>query len=76
LLLLHLGWKEVTHAYSTHQLGPDMIGDGIDYFSAILSRVHVYAERSLTKWHVDDLNNGISDSNNIFHNPFSILAHI
>jgi hypothetical protein len=44
LLVIHLGCKEITEAYTKQKLGPDMICDGIDYFSAILSRVYVYTD--------------------------------
>jgi hypothetical protein len=41
LLVIHRGCKEITKANPTQKLGPDAIGYGIDYFSAILSRVDV-----------------------------------
>ena len=64
-LVVHPGCEQITEAYSMQKLGPDMIGDGIDYLTAILSRVDVYAERSFPEWHVDDLNDGVGHGSDI-----------
>jgi hypothetical protein len=64
-LVVHPGCKEITQAYATQKLGPDTIGDSVDYFTAILSRIYVYTERSFTKWHVDNLDNGVGDGSDI-----------
>jgi len=64
-LVVHPGCKEVTEAYPTQNLGPNMVGDRVDYFTAILSRINVHAKRSFAEWHVDDLDDGISDGSNI-----------
>jgi hypothetical protein len=51
---------------SMQKLGPNTIGDSIDYLTAIiLSRVDVQAEGSFAKWHVDNLDDGVSDGTNI-----------
>ena len=43
------------------KLGPNTIGDSINYLTAIiLSRVDVHAEGSFAKWHVDNLDDGLS----------------
>jgi hypothetical protein len=48
------------------KLGPNTIGDSIDYLIAIiLSRVNVHAERSFAIWHVDNLDDGVSDGTDI-----------
>jgi hypothetical protein len=44
-LVVHPGCKEITEAYPTQKLGTDTIGDGVDYLTAILSKVDVYTER-------------------------------
>jgi hypothetical protein len=64
-LVVHPGCKEITQAYPTQKLSPDTIGDGVDYLTAILSRVDVYAERSFAKWHVDYLDEGFGDGSDI-----------
>jgi hypothetical protein len=64
-LIVHPGCKEISEAYPTQKLGPDTIGDSVDYLTAILNRVDVYTERPFAEWHVDDLDDGIGDGSNI-----------
>ena len=45
-LVVHLGCNEITQAYPTQKLGPDTVGDRVDYFTAFLSRINVHAKRS------------------------------
>jgi hypothetical protein len=45
-LVVHPRCEEITWAYPTQKLGSDTIGDGVDYLTAILSWVYVYAEGS------------------------------
>jgi len=48
------------------KLGQCTIGESIDYLTAIiLSRVDVHAEGSFAKWHVDNLDDGVSEGTNI-----------
>jgi hypothetical protein len=62
LVVVHPRCEQITKPYPTQKLGPNTIGDCIDYLTTILSRVDVHAERSFAKWHVDNLDDGVSDT--------------
>lgn len=64
-LVVHPGCKEITEAYPTQKVGTDTIGNGVDYITAILSRVDVYTERPFAERHVDYLDNGVGDGSDI-----------
>jgi len=52
-LVAALRQEQVAEADPTKQLGADTIGNRIDYFSSVLRRVYVHAERSLAKGGID-----------------------
>jgi hypothetical protein len=65
LVVVHPQREEITKAYPTQKLGPNSVGDCVDYITAILSRVDVHGESSFAKWHVDILDYGVNDGSYI-----------
>jgi hypothetical protein len=61
LVVVHPRCEKITEAYPTQKLSSDTIGDGVDYFTTILSRADMYAKRSFAKRHVYNLDNGVGD---------------
>jgi hypothetical protein len=61
LVVVHPRCEQITKPYPTQKLRADTIGDCIDYLTAILSGVDMYAEGSFAKWHLNDLDDGVSD---------------
>jgi hypothetical protein len=66
LAVVHPWCEEIIKSHPPQELCPNTISESIDYLTAImLDRVDVHMEMSFAKWHVDNLDDGVSDGTDI-----------